>query len=89
MVIKENQPAVYQAIAWLFAEPPEGVTTAEAVVRTVDKGHGRAVGDGYIIVNKTSVGPVSGTFQGLAEGSFVTLGGRASACATRVGTAMT
>ncbi len=41
MVIKENQPEAYQAIALLFAEPPEGVTAAESVVRTVDKGHGR------------------------------------------------
>jgi hypothetical protein len=41
MVIKEDQPEAYQAIALLFAEPPEGVTAAESVVRTVDKGHGR------------------------------------------------
>lgn len=41
MVIKENQPQTYQAIALLFAEPPMGRTAAESVVRTVDKGHGR------------------------------------------------
>jgi len=41
MVIKANQPEVFQAIALLFAEPPAGVTAAESVVRTVDKGHGR------------------------------------------------
>lgn len=41
MVIKENQPEAYQAIALLFAEPPEGTTAAESVVRTVDKAHGR------------------------------------------------
>ena len=41
MVIKENQPEAYPAIALLFAEPPEGVTAAESVVRTINKGHGR------------------------------------------------
>ena len=41
MVRKEHQPEAEQAIALLCAEPPEGVTAAESVVRTVDKGHGR------------------------------------------------
>lgn len=41
MVIKQNQPEAYQAIALLFAEPPAGTTAAESTVRTVDKGHGR------------------------------------------------
>ncbi len=37
-----NQPAVSQAIARLFAEPPEGTTAAESVVRTVDRAPGGA-----------------------------------------------
>ncbi|MCL5025770.1 MAG: ISAs1 family transposase [Chloroflexi bacterium] len=40
MVIKQNQPETYQAIALLFAEPPEAPAAA-AVVGTLDKGHGR------------------------------------------------
>lgn len=44
MVVKENQPALYQAIALLFAQPPwlPGEKDQEyRVYKTVDKGHGR------------------------------------------------
>ncbi len=44
MVVKENQPALYQAIALLFDQPPwlPSEKAAEyAVYRTVEKGHGR------------------------------------------------
>jgi len=44
MVVKENQPALYQAIALLFAQPPwlpSEKATEYQVHRTVEKGHGR------------------------------------------------
>jgi hypothetical protein len=40
MGIRENRPRVFQAIARRFAAPPAGMTAAESVVRTGDKGHG-------------------------------------------------
>jgi len=44
MVVKENQPALYQAIALLFEQPPwlpREKATEYQVYRTVEKGHGR------------------------------------------------
>lgn len=44
MVVKENQPALYQAIALLFAQPPwlpREKDQEYSVYKTVDKGHGR------------------------------------------------
>jgi len=44
MVVKENQPALYQAIALLFEQPPwlpREKATEYQVYRTTEKGHGR------------------------------------------------
>ena len=39
-------------------------------------GYTPAIGDAYTIIDKTSPGAVSGTFSGLAEGGFLTAGGK-------------
>jgi autotransporter-associated beta strand protein len=51
-----------------------GVTLGGTLVPTL--GYTPAMGDRYTIINKTSVGAVSGTFKDLPEGSYLTVDGR-------------